>query len=195
MSGRFAISSPAVKAAPEDIPTGMPSVRASRRALAIAASFDTLTTPSNRLGSMLAGMKPAPMPWMMCGPGAPPERTGLPSGSTANICRSGFFFFSVLAVPVNVPPVPTPQTTASTAPPVSRQISSAVVTSWIAGLAGLSNWLGMTEPGISASNSFALASAPFMPFSFGVRWSSAPSSASILRRSIDMDSGMVRIRR
>ena len=38
---------------------------------------------------MIAGMKPAPMPWIGCGPGWPPESTGDKVGSTANTCRPG----------------------------------------------------------------------------------------------------------
>jgi len=38
-----------------------------------------------------------------------------------------FLFFNTWPQPVIVPPVPTPATTASSFPPVSRQISSAVV--------------------------------------------------------------------
>jgi len=45
---------------------------------------------------------------------------------------------------VIVPPVPTPDTKMSTLPRVSSQISGPVVRSWIAGLAGLANWLGIT---------------------------------------------------
>ncbi|COW86865.1 Uncharacterised protein [Mycobacterium tuberculosis] len=41
-----------------------------------------------------------------------------------------------------VPPVPTPATTMSTLPSVSRQTSSAVVTRWMAGFAGFSNCWG-----------------------------------------------------
>ncbi len=96
---------------------------------------------------------------------------------------------------MKVPPVPMPQTMQSTSPPVSFQISSAVVRRWISGLAGFENWPGMTEFGIVASNSSALAMAPPMPFSRGVRCSSAPRKASILRRSTDIESGMVRITR
>jgi len=33
--------------------------------------------------SKTAGTKPAPMPWILCGPGLPPESTGDVSGSTA----------------------------------------------------------------------------------------------------------------
>ena len=92
-----------------------------------------------------------------------------------------------------VPPVPTPAMTMSTAPSVSFQISSAVETWWMAGLAGLSNWAGLTAAGGAVQQLLAMAMAPFMPFSAGVSTSSAPSRASILRRSIDMLSGMVRI--
>ena len=74
-----------------------------------------------------AGTKPAPMPWSLCGPGAPPERTGEASGSSAMILTEGFFAFSTSPTPVIVPPVPMPETTKSTLPSVSRQISSAVV--------------------------------------------------------------------
>ncbi len=42
----------------------------------------------SRLQSRLPGMKPAPMPWILCGPGAPPEMTGDSVGSTAMICTS-----------------------------------------------------------------------------------------------------------
>ena len=38
---------------------------------------------------MIAGMKPAPMPWIGCGPGSPPESTGDSVGSTANTLSLG----------------------------------------------------------------------------------------------------------
>ena len=120
--------------------------------------------------------------------------TAEPSGSTATIFTEGLRAFSTWPTPVMVPPVPTPETTASTLPSVSFQISSAVDTRWIRGLAGFSNCCGMTEPGISLSSSWARTTAPRMPFSAGVSSSRAPSSTSILRRSIDMLSGMTRIR-
>ena len=89
--------------------------------------------------------------------------------------------------------MPTPATNASTLPCVSFQISSAVVRMWIAGLAGFSNCCGITAPGVDATISSALAMAPFMPWGAGVSTVSAPSSSSILRRSIDMDSGITRM--
>ena len=86
-----------------------------------------------------------------------------------------------------VPPVPTPATNTSIAPPVSRQISSAVVRRWISGLAGFLNCCGTIASGVSRASSSARAMAPFMPCAAGVSTSSAPSSASILRRSIDIE--------
>ena len=58
-------------------------------------------------------MNPAPMPWILCGPGWPPEITGLSSGSTAKTFRFGRRGFSTSPTPVTVPPVPTPATKAS----------------------------------------------------------------------------------
>jgi len=78
------------------------------------------------------------------------------------------------AVPTRVPDVPIPATKWVTRPSVWVQISSAVVRRWIAGLAGLVNWPGITDPGCCASSSSALAIAPFMPFSRGVSSNSAP---------------------
>ena len=37
----------------------------------------------------------------------------------------------------------------------------------MAGLAGFSNWLGLTAPGVRSRSSLAMAMAPFMPFSAG----------------------------
>ena len=93
--------------------------------------------------SRTLGTNPGPIPWILCGPGSPPERTGEAAGSTASTWTSGRRSFRACPTPVMVPPVPTPQTIASTSPPVSRQISSAVVRRWTSGLAGLSNCIGM----------------------------------------------------
>ncbi len=103
--------------------------------------------------------------------------------------------FSTRPTPVSVPPVPTPTTMASTLPPVSFQISSAVVRSCTSGLAGLSNWAGMTALGKDLASSAARAMAPPMPLAAGVSSSSAPRCERILRRSSDMDSGITRMMR
>ena len=140
-------------------------------------------------------MKPGPIPCSPCGPGSSPDSTALSAGSTASTRSPARRGFSACAMPVRVPPVPAPPTTMSTSPPVSAQISSAVVAAWAAGLAGLSNWRGIQAPGVSARIALARAIAPAMPSLAGVSCSSAPSSRSILRRSIEAPSGIVTISR
>ena len=83
LSGRLATSSAANAAAPEEIPARIPSSFARRRAYSKDWSFVTWTTSSTRAVSRFFGMKPAPIPWILCGPGAPPEITGEWTGSTA----------------------------------------------------------------------------------------------------------------
>ena len=73
------------------------------------------------------GMKPAPMPWILWGPGLPPERTGLSAGSTATVKKPGLRDLRYSLTPVRVPPVPTPETRMSAVPSVSFQISGPVV--------------------------------------------------------------------
>ena len=90
-----------------------------------------------------SGTKPAPIPWIRCGPGFPPERTGEAAGSTAIARNEGFLALITSATPVIVPPVPTPATSMSAPPSVSAQISSAVVSRWICGFAGFRNCWGM----------------------------------------------------
>ncbi len=133
------------------------------------------------------------MPWILCGPGSPPDRIGEASGSMATISTDGLRAFNTSPMPLIEPPVPTPDTTTSTAPSVSFQISSAVEMRWISGLAPFSNCCGMTAFGVSANSSCARLTAPRIPFSAGVSSSLAPSRTSILRRSSDIDSGMTRM--
>src|SRR5579862_3187782 len=141
----------------------------------------------------LPGINPAPSPCNLCGPGAPPEMTGDFAGSTATALNDGFRCLMTSATPVMVPPVPTPATRKSTLPSVSRQISSAVVRRWMAGLAGLENCWGMKLFGICCFNSSARAIAPFMPLAPSVSTSLAPRIFNSLRRSRLIVSGMVRI--
>ena len=91
-------------------------------------------------------MNPAPMPWILCGPGGPPDRTGEALGSTAITRQRWLRDFSTSPAPVIVPPVPTPATNASTRPSSASQISGPVVRRWISGLAGLENWSGRNTP-------------------------------------------------
>ncbi len=80
----------------------------------------------------------------------------------------------------------------STLPSVSRQISSAVVRRWTAGLDGFENCWRMTLFGILVSSSSAFAIAPFMPLGPSVRTTRAPRIFRILRRSTVIVSGIVR---
>ena len=92
------------------------------RTVANASSFSTVMISSRRLTSRIAGTNPAPIPWIGCGPLAPPDSTGDAAGSTATSCTEGLRSFSTWPTPVIVPPVPTPATTMSTRPSVSDQI-------------------------------------------------------------------------
>ena len=129
-------------AAPPEMPASTPSRRAHSRASSRASSSSTGTISSITARFSTSGTKPGPIPWILCGPGSPPDRTGELSGSTPTTYRSGLRSLRRSPQPVIVPPVPTPATSTSTLPSRSRQISSAVVRRWISGLAGFENWLG-----------------------------------------------------
>mmetsp|Transcript_8328 Transcript_8328/g.21495 ORF Transcript_8328/g.21495 Transcript_8328/m.21495 type:complete len:290 (+) Transcript_8328:313-1182(+) len=191
-SGSFSSSREAMTAAPELKPTMTPSSFAMRRAMVMASSELTATTSSTSDSSITFGTKPAPMPWILCGPGLPPERTGLSVGSTAKTFRSELSGLRYCAQPVIVPPVPTPPTRKSNLPLVSFQISGPVVSRWIFGLSALLNCCSMTAPS-SLTICSALAIAPFIPFAAGVSTSFAPNAFSITLRSSDMDAGIVRM--
>ena len=162
------------KVAPLLMPTSMPSSRAQRRAISRAGSGSTWITPSSSAVSRLVGMKPAPMPWIGCGDGAPPEITGEAVGSTAYTLSVGHCALSTRAQPVRWPPVPTPVISTSSPCGKSARISRAVVCTWASMLAGLSNCCAIQAPGMPAAISWARAIAPFMPFSRGVRSKLAP---------------------
>ena len=99
-------------------------------------------------------MKPAPMPWILCGPFLPPLRTGEAAGSTATALKSGLSGLMYCAMPVIVPPVPTPATTMSTLPSVSFQISGPVVSLWIFGFAKFLNCCGTKLFGVLCGEFF-----------------------------------------
>ena len=112
----------------------------------MAVALLTRSTRSTTLRSRVSGMKPAPIPWILCGPGFSswPASfcviTGLSSGSTATL-RIGLLLTCLMyrETPVMVPPVPTPRTNTSILPSVSSQISGPVVLKWMSGLAGFLN--------------------------------------------------------
>ena len=80
---RDATSIAAFKAAPEEIPAEMPSVLINSLPVANASSFSTGMISSITFLSKMLGTKPAPIPWILCGPATPVERTALVFGSTA----------------------------------------------------------------------------------------------------------------
>mmetsp|Transcript_33965 Transcript_33965/g.69344 ORF Transcript_33965/g.69344 Transcript_33965/m.69344 type:complete len:309 (+) Transcript_33965:315-1241(+) len=193
-SGLEATICAAVTAAPDEIPQKIPSSVAILLAMAMASSPEIWITSSSRDVSAFPGMNPAPMPWILCGPGLPPERTADSTGSTATICMDGLSGLRYWPHPVSVPPVPTPPTRMSTLPSVSFQISGPVVSLWTFGLSGLLNCCRRNPSSPSSpTSSSALAIAPPIPFAAGVSTRSAPNAFSSTRRSMLMDSGIVRM--
>ena len=181
-SSRAATCSAAHSAAPQEMPASTPTRRATSRAVEIASSSETVMTSSRSSRLSTGGMKPAPIPWMRCGPMRPPERTADPAGSTPTIRRRGLRVRRYSPAPVIVPPVPTPATSTSTRPSSARSISGPVVRRWASGLAGLENWSGR-----NTSSSFAIAraasTASAMPPSDSVMSTRAPYMRSRLSRS------------
>lgn len=53
----------------------------------LQVAVPTWMTSSMILVSSTPGTKPAPIPWILCGPGLPPDSTGDSVGSTATSCR------------------------------------------------------------------------------------------------------------
>ena len=100
-----------------------PSSRASRAAWRGPLRHGRYNARHSACGRARRARKPAPMPWMPCGPGAPPRehrRLGRLDRDDQHVPAS--FSFSTSPTPVMVPPVPTPATNASTvAAPVSSQ--------------------------------------------------------------------------
>ena len=86
----------------------------------MASSEEICRISSMRDVSTLPGMKPAPMPWILWGPGDPPESTGDSTGSTATTCSEGLRGLRYCDEPVMVPPVPTPPIRMSMLPSVLR---------------------------------------------------------------------------
>ena len=122
-SGLLASSVAAWIDAPDDIPTNKPSAFATALDALKASSFSTGIISSTISKSKTLGTNPAPIPWILWGPGLWPESTADVAGSTATIFAFGFWDFIYFPIPVTVPPVPTPATNISTFPSVSLQIS------------------------------------------------------------------------
>ena len=89
-SGLFAICNAANAAAPDEIPLINPSSRASLLAVSIASSLLTYIISFIKDKSQFLGTNPAPIPYILCGPGFPPDKTGDSAGSTAIETIFGF---------------------------------------------------------------------------------------------------------
>lgn len=68
-----------------------------------------------------------------------------------------------------------------------------MVLRWIAGFASLANCFASTAPGVRAAMASASARACVMPLVGSVSTSSAPNALRSMRRSFDIDAGIVRI--
>ena len=94
-SGRAATCKLAHSAAPQEIPASRPSRRAQVHAVWIASSSETGITSSISSRLSTGGTKPAPMPWMRCGPGrsprAPPSRAAPPPRSATRVLLAQIF--------------------------------------------------------------------------------------------------------
>ena len=115
-SGLLATSMADQTAAPEEIPTISPSSRASLLAIAIASALGQGLISSMSSLPRIDGTKPAPIPWILCGPFGCPEMTADSAGSTQMVLMALFLDLRYWVVPVRVPPVPTPETKKSTLP-------------------------------------------------------------------------------
>ena len=144
ISGRFATFSVAASAAPGGNAAG--NSLGPRQPARVGETFPRSSpgrSRRSRFVSSTSGTKPAPMPWIGCGAGAAAGQHRARRRLDRDHAQPGLAAASAPArQPVSVPPVPMPETIASTSPAVSYQISSAVVRTWIAGLAGLANWFG-----------------------------------------------------
>ena len=72
-----------------EMPQVMPSSLWSRRAISIASSLETVTISSTSDRSSTSGLKPAPMPWILCGPGlgGSPLRIAVSTGECDRLDR------------------------------------------------------------------------------------------------------------
>ena len=102
VSARRATLRAAATAAPEEIPARMPSILARSLAVSNASSLVIVTISSMMLLLRTSGTKPAPIPWILWGPGLPPERTGDAAGSTATVLKEGLRLLITSDTPVKI---------------------------------------------------------------------------------------------
>ena len=123
------------RARPRGARAGARSRSRPRRRPAITSSS------SSRLST--AGTKPAPIPWILCGPGVPPDSTADAAGSTATTRQSRVALLQHLAdAGDRAAGADAGDEHVDAGRPVASQISGPVVRRWISGLAGFENWSG-----------------------------------------------------
>ncbi len=146
-SGRAATCSAAHSAAPQEMPASTPARRAHAQAVWIASSSETAMTSSISSRLSTGGTKPAPIPWMRCGPGT--ARPRAPASRAARRRRRAARGLTCSRRyspdPVIVPPVPTPATSTSTWPSRARAISGPVVAAVGLGVGGVGELVGQED--------------------------------------------------
>ena len=110
--------------APEDVPPKIPSSRASRRVISLASCVATGLMSLTWSGRHSGGMKPMPMPSILCEPEGPPDSTADSAGSTATTRIFGSRRHRACVTPWIECAVLTECTKGATSPRVWRQISS-----------------------------------------------------------------------
>lgn len=164
-------------AAPEEIPTRIPSVLASFWTILTASSNLAVSILSTTLLSSVPGIKLGPIPCILCGPALPVLMSGESAGSTSTDLRSVKAFFRMGEHPEMVPPVPLPamKNLGLTSYCLHCKTSSGPVESlWALGLLGFSNCPTRMALGSAATISSAFLTAPATPSGGGVSMSSAP---------------------
>ena len=107
----------------------------------------------------------------------PVESVGEFSGSNGYALALGFTALIARPIPMTVPPVPTPATTASGVLPIpfkASMISAPVYSTWVSILSGLENWPGRNAPPLSAISSHILIEPKNPPSSLDTSLTSAP---------------------
>mmetsp|Transcript_7160 Transcript_7160/g.22422 ORF Transcript_7160/g.22422 Transcript_7160/m.22422 type:complete len:201 (+) Transcript_7160:297-899(+) len=189
-SSRLATARAAATAAPALKPPKMPTSAARRRDMSMASSLDTGRISSMIDRSITSGLKPGPMPWILCGECASPLSTCDSLGSTTTLRMAGFCAFRYCVTPVIVPPVPAPARKTSTLPCVCAHTSGPVVSRCTLALYSVSNWRVRYERSVCSWMRLPAAMEPLTPSLAGVRTRRAPKMRIRARRSSDIVSGM-----
>ena len=187
-------------AAPHEMPERMPSSRAKRREDSMASSSETCSTRSTTERSRVSGMKPAPMPWILCGPGFSCSRRVL--GDDRALFRLDRHGQNLLALGVlDVARNPGDGAAGADARHQHVDLAVGVVPDFRPGGLLVDRGVGRVLEllrkevtfGIGCGDLLRPRMAPFIPSAPGVRIRLAPKAASTRLRSMLMVSGMVSV--